>query len=134
MFLLDTNVLSEEMKREPNAQVLTWLARQGRVQVSVVTVMELEAGIARAPAGKRARLLTWLEGLLESEAHEVVPVSPAIARAAGQLKARAESRGKPRPLADLLIAATATVTGAVVATRNTDDFEGLGVPLLDPFE
>ncbi len=134
MFLADTNVLSEVMRPAPSPAVLGWLSRQHKVLVSAVTVFEIEAGIARLSGARRDRLTQWLEGLLAGEAHAVVPVDVAVARTAGRLRQRCEERGRPRPLADLLIVATAQVTGAVVATRNVVDFEGLGVPLLNPFE
>ncbi|MEW5737627.1 MAG: type II toxin-antitoxin system VapC family toxin [Myxococcota bacterium] len=133
MHLVDTNVLSELLKRTPNPRVIEWLARQTSVKVSVVSLMEIEFGIARAPATRRPTLLTWLESILASPAHVVVPIDQAVARAAGQLKHRTLAAGRPRPLSDLLIAASALVTGSVVVTRNVSDFEGLGVALLDPF-
>jgi predicted nucleic acid-binding protein len=133
MYVVDTNVLSEVMRPVPNAGVVAWLGAQPAIQVSAITIMELEFGIARAPEGRRATLLAWLEGMLASPTHHVLPLDTAVARAAGQLRRRAEELGRPRPLADLLIAATALVAGSVVATRNTADFVGLGVPLLDPF-
>ncbi|MEW6431727.1 MAG: type II toxin-antitoxin system VapC family toxin [Myxococcota bacterium] len=133
MHLLDTNVLSEALKRAPNARVIEWMARQSTVKLSVVSVMEIEFGIARAPTSRQGDLTTWLEGILSSPAHELVPIDHVVARAAGQLKQRAERAGRPRPLPDLLIAASALVTGSVVVTQSTADFEGLGVPLLNPF-
>ena len=134
MFLVDTNVLSETTRRAPSAAVLRWLAAQPRVQLSVISVLELEHGISRLDDGvKRARLTQWLEQVLTSAAIEVVGVDLAVARAAGRLKSRLEASGRARPELDLIIAATAEVHGAVVATRNTPDFEGLGVPLFDPF-
>jgi predicted nucleic acid-binding protein len=133
VYLLDTNVLSEVLKRTPDPGVLGWLSRQPTVKVSSVSVMEIEFGIARAPAHRQPTLTAWLETVLSSPAHEVVPIDAAIARAAGHLRFRAERAGRPRPWADLVIAAAALVTGSVVATRNTGDFEGLGVPLLNPF-
>ena len=134
MFLVDTNVLSETTRRKPDSAVVGWLGAQPRVQVSTISVMELEYCIERLAEGeKRARLTQWLEGLLSSPAVELVSLDAAVARAAGRLKRRVETSGKPRPELDLIIAATAQVTGAVVATRNVEDFTGLGVPLFDPF-
>lgn len=85
------------------------------------------------PTGRRDLLRQWLEDLLTSTGVEIVPVDAAVAREAGKLKAQCEAAGRPRPLIDLLIAATAHVTGDVVVTPNTADFEGLGVALLNPF-
>jgi toxin FitB len=134
MYLVDTNVISETTRRCPSGAVLQWLGRQKRVHLSALSVLELEHGIARLPASPRRDLLReWFEELLSSMAVEVVPVDAAVAREAGRMKARCEAGGRPRPLADLLIAATAQVTGDVVVTRNTPDFDGLGVALLNPF-
>ncbi|MDX2014078.1 MAG: type II toxin-antitoxin system VapC family toxin [Myxococcaceae bacterium] len=133
MYLLDTNVLSEPLKKVPNAGVLTWLGQQSTVKASVISLMELEAGVMGAPAPRRAPLTAWLEELVSSPAHAFVPIDTVVARAAGQLKHRSAQAGRPRPWADLVIAASALVTASVVVTRNTQDFEGLGIPLLNPF-
>jgi hypothetical protein len=134
MFLIDTNVLCEPTRQHADESVGRWLLSQPSVKVSALSLMEIEYGLARLPQGeKRDRLTKWLEAVLASPAVEVVPVDAAVARSAGRLKVLAESRGRPRPLADLIIAACAQVTGSVVATRHTADFEGLGIPLLDPF-
>lgn len=134
MFLVDTNVLSEQMRNAPDGRVMAWLERQPVIAVSVITVMELDSGVTRAPAAKRDPLRQWLDDLLASPAHEFLPVTIAIARAAGQLEARMLTRGKQRSAPDLLIAATALTHGAVLVTRNTRDFEGMGVGLLNPFD
>lgn len=134
MYLVDTNVLGEQMRKVPDARVLGWLSRQPAIAVSVISVMELDSGVTRAPAAKRAPLRQWFDDMLVSPAHEFLPVTIAIARAAGQLQAGLLQRGKPRAVTDLLIAATALTHGAVLVTRNTRDFEGLGVALLNPFD
>lgn len=134
MYLVDTNVLCEPTREQASESVGRWLLSQGSVKVSALSLMELEFGLARLANGaKRDRLTRWVEAVLASPAVEIVSIDAAVARSAGRLKRLAERSGRPRPLADLLIAACAQVTGCVVATRNTADFEGLGVPLLNPF-
>ena len=134
MYLLDTNVLCEPTRQHASEPVNRWLGSQASVKVSAISLMEIEYGLARLPKGeKRDRLTKWMEGVLASPAIEIVSIDAAVARSAGRLKRLAEATGRPRPGADLLIAACAQVTGSVVATRNTGDFEGLGVPLLNPF-
>ncbi len=134
MYLVDTHVLCEPTRPQAAESVGQWLLSQASVKVSALSLMEIEYGLARLPQGeKRNRLTKWLEAVLASPAVEIVAIDVAVARSAGRLKLLAESRGRPRPMADLIIAACAQVTGSVVATRNTADFEGLGVPLLDPF-
>ena len=133
MFLVDTNVLSEATRASPSKSVIAWLGNQRAITISVLSVFELEYGIDRLTGVKRDRLTQWFEALLSSPGVEVVAVDAPIARAAGRMKQSAERSGRPRPLADLLIAASAQTLGSVVVTRNTVDFEGLGVPLLNPF-
>ena len=134
MYLVDTNVLCEATRAQASEPVGRWLLSQASVKVSALTLMEIEYGLSRLERGaKRDRLTKWLEGVLASPAVEIVPIDAAVARSAGRLRRLAEQHGRPRPLADLLIAACAQVSGSVVATRNTADFEGLGVPLLNPF-
>lgn len=134
MYVVDTNVISEPTKRSPSPHVLRWLAAQGVVALCAISVMELEAGVGGAPEASRARLAEWLEALLGSGAVHVLPVDEAVARVAGRLRATTARSGRPRPLEDLLIGATALAHGAVLATRNVRDFQGLGLSLVSPFE
>ncbi|WP_394836855.1 PIN domain-containing protein [Pendulispora rubella] len=131
-YLVDTKVISELVRPAPNPHVLQWFEGQREVALSAISVEELSYGIARAPPVTRRRLVTWFEALLALPA-EIVPVDATIARASGDLRAHREGRGLHVAQADMLIAATALITGRTLVTRNTRDFEGCGVALLDPF-
>lgn len=130
--LIDTNVLSELPRPRPNAGVLRWLERQGGLMLSVVSIEELAFGVARARPVMRRRLGKWLEQLVAA-ADGTFDVTPAIALASGELRAAREAAGRRVAQADMLIAATALVHGLPLATRNTRDFEGCGVVLVNPF-
>ncbi len=132
MYLVDTNVVSELPRARPAARVVAWLEAQPTLTVSAVTVEELAYGVARGRGAAGERLRRWFEGFLALEP-TVLPVDARIARTAGELRAARENRGHPVAQADMLIAATALVEGRVLVTRNTDDFEGCGVSLLNPF-
>jgi predicted nucleic acid-binding protein len=130
--LVDTNVISELPRPRPSARVLQWFAAQPTIHVSVITLEELEFGVARAAPAARPRLARWLDALLASKP-VLLDVTPAVARAAGKLRAAREARGRRVAQADMLIAATAIAHGLTLVTRNARDFEGCGVSLLDPF-
>lgn len=132
IYLLDTNVVSELVRPRPEPKVRAWLASRDQVALSVISVEELVFGIERAAAARRQRLAGWLDELLDSVG-TVAEVTAAIARAAGELRARRARRGRPVAQADMLIAATALVHGWTIATRNIADFEDCGVLLFDPF-
>ena len=128
MQLVDTNVVSELCRREPDAGVLAWAATQTRLALSVITVEEIAFGLSRRP---NPVLRAWFEGLRER--HEVLPVSPAIAQRAGAMRGAFAAGGTVRTQVDMLIAATALVHQLPLVTRNLRDFDGCGVPLLNPF-
>lgn len=128
--LTDTNVISELMRREPDPRVVAWSIAQESFRVSVVTLEELVFGLTRKALGFK---LQWLDEFLAAHC-EVVPVNAKVARTAGLLRGQLASRGMVRHASDMLIAATALVHGLSVVTRNTADFEGCGVPLVNPFE
>jgi predicted nucleic acid-binding protein len=131
VIVVDTNVISETTRREPSRAVIAWLSRHAVVGLSAVSVMELQAGVEAATGARRIRLGEWLDELLSSGAVEVLPVDESVGRVAGRL--RAQRRRSLPPLEDLLIAATALSKGAVLATRNVNDFAGLGVTIVNPW-
>jgi hypothetical protein len=132
MYLVDTNVVSELPRPKPNPGALEWLGGQPGIVISVLTVEELTYGVERARGREQRRLRAWLDGLFGT-APTIVAIDERIARAAGELRAARERRGRTVAQADMLIAATALITGRVLVTRNTKDFTSCGVGLLNPF-
>lgn len=136
MHLLDTNVLSELRKSERTAdpQVRAWVAarRPSALFLSVVTVLEVEIGIARLERRDRHQaqaIRAWLEeDVLGSFAGRFLPVDLAVARRAARLHVP-----DPSPERDALIAATAIEHDLSVVTRNVADFESMGVAIVDPW-
>lgn len=133
MYLLDTVVLSEMRKRDPDHNVRAWLtsAREDSLFISAITVGEIERGIAlqrRRDPRFAAALGAWLHDVLSLYGDRVLPVDIRVARHWGALAARVGHAG-----ADLLIAATALEHGLTVVTRNVADFEPTGVSTIDPF-
>ncbi len=136
-FLLDTNVVSEWVKPKPDPAVVAWLAEadEDRVFLSVVSLAELRHGIDRLAAGKRRRGLdTWLREELPLRFEgRVLPVDQAIADRWGELVARRDAVGRPIAVMDAFIAATASVHGLTLVTRNTADFQLVVRQIVNPW-
>jgi len=136
-YLLDTNVISELRKPAGRAAptVRAWAQRQVThdLSISVITVMEIEIGIARLERRDPAQgetLRRWLEhDLLAAFANRMLPVDLDVVRQAARMHVP-----DPRPERDVLIAATALTRNLTVVTRNVADFETLGVALLNPWD
>jgi hypothetical protein len=134
-YLLDTNILSETRKRDPAPRVAAWIAATppAQLHVSVLTLGEIQQGIERIRAKgdwqQAAALEGWLRGLETGFDSRVLPVTLPVASAWGS-----QPHGRPVPVIDALIAATARVHGMTVVTRNVQDFEQAGVLVLNPFE
>jgi toxin FitB len=136
-YLVDTNVLSELTRPKPDPQVEQFLRQsKDRVSVSVLSIGEIRKGIQSSPTtNRRALLEEWLDNeIMPWFANRVLPVTLAIAEHWGYLAAKSRANGRPRPVVDALLAATAAKHDLILATRNVKDFDDLGVTLLNPWE
>lgn len=133
LFLLDTNVVSEAGRPRPDPGVVDFLRRERDICVSVILFEELSFGLDRAPPERRARLTLFCEGVFAQFGALALPADLDIARLSGRLRANANNEGRTLHMSDALMAATAMTHGAILATRNSRDFVGLGVELCNPF-
>lgn len=136
MIVLDTNVVSEAMRLQPDATVRAWLNAQAAetLYLSSVTLAELLFGIRALPAGRRRKLLDRaLDDLLALFAGRVLPFDIDAARHYAELAVTARNAGRGFPTPDGYIAAIAAARGFVVATRDTSPFEAAGVAVINPW-
>lgn len=137
-YLLDTCVISESTHPQPAPKVLAWLAARSAesLYLSSISLGELEQGIARLGKSARAtRLQRWLhEVVVPQFESRILDVDPAVARRWGRLQGEALRRGKPLPVIDSWIAATAQEHGLAVVTRNIGDFERIDVRCINPWQ
>ena len=132
MWLFDTVALSESVKARPNAGFVAWVSVQSetRIYTSVLCLGEIRRGVERLAADSRkAAMIRWLEVELPVRLGErALSIDADVAQTWGRLSAI-----RSLPVADALIAATGLVHGLTVVTRNVRDFDGLGVPVLNPW-
>ncbi|HUG61970.1 MAG TPA: type II toxin-antitoxin system VapC family toxin [Methylomirabilota bacterium] len=136
MILLDTNVVSEAMTREPHPRVRAWLDAQAAetMFLSSITVAELLFGIGALPAGKRKdALAAALHDVLDVFAARTMPFDTSIARRYADLAVSARAAGKGFPTPDGYIAAIAAAHGFTVASRDTSAFIAAGLTVIDPW-
>lgn len=136
MIVLDTNVVSEAMKPEPDPAVRDWLDEQvaETLYISSVTVAELLFGIGTMPNGRRKqKLATTLDGMLPLFDGRILAFDTDAARHYAELAVAARKAGKGFPTPDGYIAAIATAYGFTVATRDASAFDAAGVPVIDPW-
>lgn len=137
-YLLDTNVVSETSKPVVNAGVAKFLADadEDELYVSVVSLAELHYGIQRLPQGmKRTRLENWFaDELLRRFEGRIFLMDGLAAAEWGVIMARGERMGQPISEMDAWIAATASIHGLTVVTRNVADFAAHQGELLNPWE
>lgn len=129
-YLLDTNILSEIMRKAPDPKVLAWFLTLETVTISAITEEELVFELRhRGLYPKEA----WLRQLLAAQG-QTLPVTSTAAHWSGEKRAQLQLDGRTVPMADALIAACAWEHNLILATRNTKDFQGLGLALFNPFE
>jgi predicted nucleic acid-binding protein len=137
VIVLDTNVLSEGLRHSPEEAVLRWLAAQEPLVVWTTTVTQAEMfyGVEVLPAGKRRTSLadTVEKIFAEDLSGQVLPFDEEAARMYAKIMAGRHAIGRPVSRADAMIAAIARSRDAVVATRNTKDFEHCGIRIINPW-
>ncbi len=137
MILVDTNVVSEPLRKDPEPHVADWLDAQAleTLHLSAITVAELRFGVQALPRGRRReRLREQLERqILPLFAGRILVFDLAASQAYAELMAKARSAGRAISVSDGYIAATAAANAMLVATRDTSPFEAAGLETVNPF-
>ena len=137
MIILDTNVLSELMRLAPNELVVQWMDNQPNSSVftTAVTQAEILYGVSVLPEGKRKQgLAVAVDAVFEQDLRRrVLPFDGAAAAAYAAICTDRVRLGRPISQFDAQIAAIARARGADLATRNTPDFDGCGIQVVDPW-
>lgn len=139
VYLVDTNVISAAApaRTAPTALVRWMDAHSDSLYLSVVTVAEIEDGIAKlrreGARRKSSDLASWLETVLHLYSDRVLVFDAQVARIAGAMADRARGQGHAPGFADIVIGATAQHHGLTILSRNSKHFRPLGVAVLDPF-
>lgn len=137
MIVLDTNVVSEPLRSEPDPAVLAWLNAQEpqTLYLTTINLAELLAGVALLPAGRRRDALahalsTQVVALFGGR---ILPFDTKAAEIFATTHASAQAQGNSIGFADCAIATIAAANGFALASRNTRDFKGAGVEVIDPW-
>ncbi len=138
MIILDTNVILELMREVPDPSVKAWVSRQKSIYLgsTTITIAEIQRGLARSPVGKRRSQLTvsFANFVAEAFSGRIYTFDEDAAWLYGDIAAKCESEGINTDAVDLMIAAIAKTQNAAIATRNTKDFVGCGIEIIDPWE
>lgn len=137
-YLLDTCVISELIKPQPNRSVVSWLQSQTEndLYLSVLTFGEIEKGIEKAAnKARKSKLKLWVEEDLKQRFKgRILAIDLDVCTKWGEIQARTELLGKPVPSIDGLIAISALVNNCIMVTRNVKDMQQSGVELFNPWE
>ena len=133
-YLIDTNVISELRRREPEPRVVAWFEQRpaAKLYLSVLTLGEIRRGVELAAGERQEALRSWLEAELPAFfSGRLLPVDGAVAHRWGRLMAEI---GRPLPAIDSLLAATALEHNLVLTTRNLKDVAELPVAVANPWQ
>ncbi len=136
MIVLDTNVVSEALRPTADETVKRWLNEQrfDSLYLSSVSLAELLFGIRAMPNGaRRNQVANALDGLVALFSGRILAFDHDAARRFAEIAAERRAAGRPVPTVDGFIAATAAAHGFAIATRNTRDFDGTGVEVINPW-
>lgn len=136
MIFLDTNVVSETLKRAPDEAVIAWLVRHdAELALPTVTIAEIAYGIEKIRPDQRAmRLEQGLADWRRRFADRIFGLTESAALAYGEIMGAAVRQGRPMSAPDGMIAAITRVNGGRLATRNLDDFATTGLDLTSPWD
>ena len=137
MIILDTNVISELMRQQPDTAVLAWVAAQSRPSLYTTSINRAEIlyGVAALPAGRRRDAYDAVVAAIFAEefAGRVLPFDGAAAEHYARIVSTRRAAGAPIEGFDGLIAAIAAAAGFAVATRDVGGFEGCGLDIINPW-
>jgi len=137
MIILDTNVISELMRAEPNPSVLKWIDAQktNNLAITAIAIAEIQRGILRLPKGKKRNILNknFLEFVENAFVGRVLSFDEKSAYLYGKIASEREKLGFNTDAVDLMIAAITKNNKASIATRNVKDFKDCGVKIINPW-
>jgi toxin FitB len=135
MIVLDTNVLSEPLRIRPEPNVLRWLTdTSGEHMVTSITVGEILTGVRFLPPGRRRDdLASSIDRVFVDFSERILSYDQAAARDYAELRELRRASGRSLSVEDGMIAAICRTRAASLATRNTRDFDGMGITLINPW-
>lgn len=136
MYVVDTNVISELLKRQPDKRVMGWLDKHAdELLLPSIAIEELRFGQLLLDEGKKSRALArGIDALVQGYASRILPFDTAAAEQCARYHEQAISCGRTPTIEDLMIAAICACEGHTLATRNVRDFSYLDLPVVNPFE